>query len=88
VGFVSLLSDVSVVSVVSVVTVVSRLFSKIAFFSGIAPRNSNEGLFQTADYSRVQDLLASGLDELLFLAIPITDEAMERKELLRLIGTL
>jgi alkanesulfonate monooxygenase SsuD/methylene tetrahydromethanopterin reductase-like flavin-dependent oxidoreductase (luciferase family) len=37
---------------------------------------------------RVQELLASGLDELLLLAIPIADEAMERKQLLHLIGSL
>ncbi|EFH80284.1 LLM class flavin-dependent oxidoreductase [Ktedonobacter racemifer] len=37
---------------------------------------------------RVHELLASGLDELLLLAIPIVDEAMERKQLLHLIGSL
>jgi alkanesulfonate monooxygenase SsuD/methylene tetrahydromethanopterin reductase-like flavin-dependent oxidoreductase (luciferase family) len=37
---------------------------------------------------RVQELLASGLDELLLIAIPIADEAMERKQLLHLIGSL
>ena len=37
---------------------------------------------------RVQELLASGLDELLLLAMPIADEAMERKQLLHLIGSL
>jgi alkanesulfonate monooxygenase SsuD/methylene tetrahydromethanopterin reductase-like flavin-dependent oxidoreductase (luciferase family) len=37
---------------------------------------------------RVQELLANGLDELLLLAIPIADEAMERKQLLHLIGSL
>jgi len=37
---------------------------------------------------RVQELLASGLDELLLLAIPIADEAMERKHLFHLIGSL
>ncbi|GHO96157.1 LLM class F420-dependent oxidoreductase [Reticulibacter mediterranei] len=36
---------------------------------------------------RVQELLASGLDELLLLVIPIVDEATERKQLLHLIGT-
>ena len=37
---------------------------------------------------RVQELLANGLDELLLLAMPIADEAMERKQLLHLIGSL
>ena len=37
---------------------------------------------------RVQELLANGLDELLLLAIPIADEATERKQLLHLIGSL
>ncbi|WP_201374410.1 LLM class flavin-dependent oxidoreductase [Ktedonobacter robiniae] len=37
---------------------------------------------------RVQELLASGLDELLLLAIPIADEAMERRQMLHLIGSL
>ena len=37
---------------------------------------------------RVRELLASGLDELLLLGIPIADEAMERKQLLHLIGSL
>jgi alkanesulfonate monooxygenase SsuD/methylene tetrahydromethanopterin reductase-like flavin-dependent oxidoreductase (luciferase family) len=38
--------------------------------------------------NRIQELLGSGLDELLLLAIPITDEAMERKQMLHLIGSL
>jgi alkanesulfonate monooxygenase SsuD/methylene tetrahydromethanopterin reductase-like flavin-dependent oxidoreductase (luciferase family) len=37
---------------------------------------------------RVQELLTNGLDELLLLAIPIADEAMERQQLLHLIGSL
>ena len=37
---------------------------------------------------RVQELLTGGLDELLLLALPIVDEATERKQLLHLIGTL
>jgi alkanesulfonate monooxygenase SsuD/methylene tetrahydromethanopterin reductase-like flavin-dependent oxidoreductase (luciferase family) len=37
---------------------------------------------------RVHELLTSGLDELLLLAMPIADEAMERKQLLQLIGSL
>jgi alkanesulfonate monooxygenase SsuD/methylene tetrahydromethanopterin reductase-like flavin-dependent oxidoreductase (luciferase family) len=37
---------------------------------------------------RVQELLASGLDELLLIAMPIADEVRERKQLLDLIGTL
>jgi len=37
---------------------------------------------------RVRELLASGLDELMLLAIPIADEATERKQLLHLIGSL
>ncbi len=37
---------------------------------------------------RVQELLVSGLDELLLLPIPIVDEAIERKQLFRLIGSL
>jgi alkanesulfonate monooxygenase SsuD/methylene tetrahydromethanopterin reductase-like flavin-dependent oxidoreductase (luciferase family) len=36
---------------------------------------------------RVQELLAGGVDELLLLAIPIANEAMEREELLHLIGS-
>jgi alkanesulfonate monooxygenase SsuD/methylene tetrahydromethanopterin reductase-like flavin-dependent oxidoreductase (luciferase family) len=43
---------------------------------------------ETTVRDRVQELLASGLDELLLLAIPIVDEAMERKQLLHLIGSL
>jgi alkanesulfonate monooxygenase SsuD/methylene tetrahydromethanopterin reductase-like flavin-dependent oxidoreductase (luciferase family) len=43
---------------------------------------------ETTVRDRVQELLASGLDELLLLAIPIVDEAMERKQLLQLIGSL
>lgn len=37
---------------------------------------------------RVQELLASGVDELMLLAIPIADEAMERRQLLHVIGSL
>lgn len=37
---------------------------------------------------RVQELLASGVDELMLLAIPIVDEAMERRQLLHVIGSL
>jgi alkanesulfonate monooxygenase SsuD/methylene tetrahydromethanopterin reductase-like flavin-dependent oxidoreductase (luciferase family) len=37
---------------------------------------------------RMHALLASGVDELLLLGIPIKDEAAERKELFRLIGSL
>jgi alkanesulfonate monooxygenase SsuD/methylene tetrahydromethanopterin reductase-like flavin-dependent oxidoreductase (luciferase family) len=43
---------------------------------------------ETTVRDRVQELLASGLDELLLLTIPIVDEAMERKQLLHLIGSL
>jgi len=38
--------------------------------------------------NRVQELLASGLDELLLQPVPIADEASERKRLLHLIGSL
>ncbi|GHO51063.1 LLM class flavin-dependent oxidoreductase [Ktedonospora formicarum] len=37
---------------------------------------------------QIRELLASGLDELLLLAIPIADEATERKQLLNVIGSL
>jgi hypothetical protein len=43
---------------------------------------------ETTVRDRVQELLTSGLDELLLLAIPIVDEAMERKQLLHLISSL
>ncbi|WP_201377577.1 LLM class flavin-dependent oxidoreductase [Ktedonobacter sp. SOSP1-52] len=43
---------------------------------------------ETTVRDRVQELLASGLDELLLLAIPIADEAMERRQMLHLIGSL
>jgi alkanesulfonate monooxygenase SsuD/methylene tetrahydromethanopterin reductase-like flavin-dependent oxidoreductase (luciferase family) len=43
---------------------------------------------ETTVRDRVQELLANGLDELLLLAIPIADEAIERKQLLHLIGSL
>jgi alkanesulfonate monooxygenase SsuD/methylene tetrahydromethanopterin reductase-like flavin-dependent oxidoreductase (luciferase family) len=43
---------------------------------------------ETTVRDRVQELLGSGLDELLLLAIPIADEAMERKQMLHLIGSL
>lgn len=43
---------------------------------------------ETMVRGRVQELFASGLDELLLLAIPIADEAMEREQLLHLIGSL
>ena len=43
---------------------------------------------ETTVRDRVQELLASGLDELLLLAIPIADEAKERRQLLHLIGSL
>jgi alkanesulfonate monooxygenase SsuD/methylene tetrahydromethanopterin reductase-like flavin-dependent oxidoreductase (luciferase family) len=38
--------------------------------------------------SRVQELVASGLDELQLQLLPIADEASERKQLLQLIGSL
>jgi alkanesulfonate monooxygenase SsuD/methylene tetrahydromethanopterin reductase-like flavin-dependent oxidoreductase (luciferase family) len=43
---------------------------------------------ETTVRDRVQELLTNGLDELLLLAIPIVDEAMERKQLLHLISSL
>lgn len=43
---------------------------------------------EVAVRDRVQELLASGVDELLLLALPMADEARERKQLLRLIGSL
>lgn len=46
--------------------------------------SGNEGMVR----DRVRELLASGLDELQLLPIPIVDEAMERKQLLHLIGSL
>lgn len=38
--------------------------------------------------ARVRELLAGGLDELVLLNMPIADEALERKQLLHLIGSL
>jgi alkanesulfonate monooxygenase SsuD/methylene tetrahydromethanopterin reductase-like flavin-dependent oxidoreductase (luciferase family) len=38
--------------------------------------------------NRVQELLASGLDELVLGLVPVADEARERKQLLHLIGSL
>ena len=43
---------------------------------------------ETTLCKRVQELLASGLDELLLQPLPITDEARERKALLHLVGSL
>ncbi|GHO72641.1 LLM class F420-dependent oxidoreductase [Ktedonobacter sp. SOSP1-85] len=43
---------------------------------------------ETTVRDRVQELLTSGLDELLLLVIPIVDEVMERKQVLHLIGSL
>jgi len=37
---------------------------------------------------RVQALIASGLDELLLMLVPVADEARERAQLARLIGSL
>jgi alkanesulfonate monooxygenase SsuD/methylene tetrahydromethanopterin reductase-like flavin-dependent oxidoreductase (luciferase family) len=38
--------------------------------------------------SKIKELLASGLDELMLQLIPIVDEATERKQLLQLVGSL
>jgi alkanesulfonate monooxygenase SsuD/methylene tetrahydromethanopterin reductase-like flavin-dependent oxidoreductase (luciferase family) len=38
--------------------------------------------------SRIQELLASGLDELMLQLIPIDDKATERKQLFHLVGSL
>jgi hypothetical protein len=46
--------------------------------------NGNE----TTVRDRVQELLTSGLDELLLLGISIADEAKERRQLLHLVGSL
>ena len=37
---------------------------------------------------RVRELLASGLDELLLMLIPVADEARERQQLVRVIASL
>ena len=37
---------------------------------------------------RVRELLASGLDELLLMLIPVADEARERAQLVRVIASL
>jgi alkanesulfonate monooxygenase SsuD/methylene tetrahydromethanopterin reductase-like flavin-dependent oxidoreductase (luciferase family) len=43
---------------------------------------------ETTVYERIQELLASGLDELLLHLVPIADEENERKQLLHLVGSL
>jgi alkanesulfonate monooxygenase SsuD/methylene tetrahydromethanopterin reductase-like flavin-dependent oxidoreductase (luciferase family) len=43
---------------------------------------------ETAVRDRLRDLLASGLDELALILVPIADEEQERKQLLHLIGSL
>jgi F420-dependent oxidoreductase-like protein len=43
---------------------------------------------ETTVRDRVQELLASGVDELLLTLMPIADEAREREQLLRLVGSL
>lgn len=43
---------------------------------------------ETRVHAQIHELLASGLDELLLLLLPIADEAKERQQLLRLIGAL
>ena len=37
---------------------------------------------------RVRELIASGLDELLLMLVPVADEAREREQLMRVIGSL
>src|SRR6266567_3993375 len=37
---------------------------------------------------RVRDLLASGLDELMLMLVPVADEAREREQLIQVIGSL
>jgi hypothetical protein len=37
---------------------------------------------------RLRELLASGLDELLLMVVPVADEARERAQLLQVIGSL
>jgi alkanesulfonate monooxygenase SsuD/methylene tetrahydromethanopterin reductase-like flavin-dependent oxidoreductase (luciferase family) len=43
---------------------------------------------ETTVHERIQELLASGLDELLLHLVPIADEENERKQLLHLVGSL
>ncbi len=37
---------------------------------------------------RVRELLASGLDELMLMLVPVADEAREREQLIQVIGSL
>jgi hypothetical protein len=37
---------------------------------------------------RLRELIASGLDELLLMLVPVADEAREREQLIRVIGSL
>jgi alkanesulfonate monooxygenase SsuD/methylene tetrahydromethanopterin reductase-like flavin-dependent oxidoreductase (luciferase family) len=37
---------------------------------------------------RIRELVAGGLDELLLMLVPVADEAREREQLARLIGSL
>jgi alkanesulfonate monooxygenase SsuD/methylene tetrahydromethanopterin reductase-like flavin-dependent oxidoreductase (luciferase family) len=43
---------------------------------------------QTQVEKRLRELIASGLDELLLMLVPIADEAREREQLLQVIGSL
>ena len=43
---------------------------------------------QTQVEQRLRELIASGLDELLLMLVPVADEAREREQLLQIISTL
>jgi alkanesulfonate monooxygenase SsuD/methylene tetrahydromethanopterin reductase-like flavin-dependent oxidoreductase (luciferase family) len=43
---------------------------------------------ETQVEKRVRELIASGLDELLLMLVPVADEAREREQLLQVIGSL
>lgn len=47
-------------------------------------------MLTSSDVARlpVRELLASGLDELLLMLVPVTDEAREREQLMQVIASL
>jgi F420-dependent oxidoreductase-like protein len=75
----------------------ARMFVKAGFAGAVAGDEENldalaRALVISGDEAtvsrRIQELLASGLDELLLALVPIVDEPRERKQLLHLIGSL
>ncbi|HEY4387416.1 MAG TPA: LLM class flavin-dependent oxidoreductase, partial [Ktedonobacteraceae bacterium] len=75
----------------------ARMFGKAGFAGAVAGDEANldalaRALVISGDEAtvsqRMQELLASGLDELLLALVPIVDEPRERKQLLHLIGSL